>query len=70
MNFEGKVESVEVFLVGEKDIRRKRNKICKGSLKKKFKILRFCFDLEKMLVRKVKDVENDKILESIFYLIY
>lgn len=69
-NFEGKAESVEVLSAGEKDTRRKRNKICKGSLKKKFKISRPCLDLEKMLARKVKDVENDKTPESIFHPIH
>lgn len=79
-NFEGKAESAELLsaqpLPGlakdqiEKDTRRKRNKNCRGSLKKKFKISRPCLDLEKMLARRVKDVENDKTPESIFHPIH
>jgi len=54
----------------EKDTRRKRNKICRGSLKKKFKISRPCLDLEKMLERRAKAAENDKTPESIFHPIH
>jgi len=79
-NFEGKAESAEVLSTrlppalakdqSEKDTRRKRNKVCRGSLKKKFKISRPCLDLEKMLARRVKDAENDKTLESVFHPIH
>lgn len=54
----------------DKDTRRKRNKICRGSLKKKFKISRPCLDLEKMLARRVEDMGTDKIPESIFHPIH
>lgn len=79
-NFEEKAESAEILSVrpppglakdqNEKDTRRKRNKISRGSLKKKFKISRPCLDLEKMLARRVKDAENDKTPENIFHPIY
>lgn len=79
-NFEGKAKSAEILSArpppglaqdqSEKDTRRKRNKISRGSLKKKFKISRPCLDLEKMLARRVKDAENDKIPESIFHPIH
>ena len=79
-NFEGNAESAELPSAqpppglakdqSEKDTRRKRNKICRGSLKKKFKISRPCLDLEKMLARRVKDAENDKTPESKFHPIH
>ena len=79
-SFERKAESAEVLSArpppgstkdqSEKDTRRKRNKICRGSLKKKFKISRPCLDLEKMLARRVTDAENDKTPESIFHPIH
>ena len=79
-SLEGKAESAEVLSAqplsglakdqSEKDTRRKRNRICRGSLKKKFKISRPCLDLEKMLARRVKDAENDKTPESIFHPIH
>ena len=76
----GKTESAEVLLArpppglakdqSEKDTRRKRNKICRGTLKKKFKISRPCLDLEKMLARRVNDAQNDKTPDSIFHPIH
>lgn len=78
-NFEGNAESTETLWTrpsglakdqGDKDTRRKRNKNCRGSLKKKFKISRPCLDLEKMLARRVEGTENDKAPESIFHPIY
>lgn len=79
-NFEEKAESAEILSArpppglakdqSDKDTRRKRNKICRGSLKKKFKISRPCLDLEKMLARRVEDAENDKTPESIFHPIH
>ena len=79
-NFEGKTESAEILSAppppglakdqSEKDTRRKRNKISRGSLKKKFKISRPCLDLEKMLARRVKDAESDKTPENIFHPIH
>lgn len=79
-NLERKAESAETLWSprpsclakdqGDKDTRRKRNKICRGSLKKKFKISRPCLDLEKMLARKVEGTENDKAPESIFHPIH
>lgn len=52
----------------KQDTRRKRNKICRGSLKKKVKISRPCLDLEKMLARRVEDLKTDsKDAENIFH---
>lgn len=44
----------------DKDPRRKRNKFCRGSLKKKIKISRPSLDLEKMLERRVEDMGSGK----------
>lgn len=53
------------------DTRRKRNKICRGSLKKKIKISRPCLDLEKMLARRLEDLKTDnKKPENIFHPIH
>ncbi|KAL9969336.1 hypothetical protein ACROYT_G021537 [Oculina patagonica] len=75
-NFEGNAESTKTRQAGlakdqgDKDTRRKRNKNCRGSLKKKLKISRPCLDLEKMLARRVESTENDKAPESIFHPIH
>ena len=79
-NFEGNAESAEVLLTRppglaidqvDKDTRRKRNKMCRGSLKKKLKTSRRpCLDLEKMLARRVEDREDDQAPESMFHPIH
>ena len=51
--------------------RRKRCKICRGNLKKKFKVSRPCLDLEKMEARRLKDTDNNGTKpESIFHPIH
>lgn len=78
-NFEENLESAETLCTrssslakdqGDKDTRRKRNKICRGSLKKKLKVSRPCLDLEKMLTRRVEETENNKTPENIFHPIH
>lgn len=78
-NFEENAESAETLCTqslssakeqGDKDTRRKRNKICRGSLQKKFKVSRPCLDLEKMLTRRVEETENNKTPENIFHPIH
>lgn len=57
--------------VDKADTRRKRNKMCRGSLKKKIKISRPCLDLEKMEARRLDDLKIDnKRPESIFHPIH
>lgn len=54
----------------DKDARRKRNKIYRGSLKKKLKVSRPSLDLEKMLARRMEDMRSDKGPENIFHPIH
>ena len=53
------------------DARRKRYKTSRGSLKKKLKISRPCLDLEKMVERRLEDLQTDeKNPETIFHPIH
>lgn len=53
------------------ETKRKRNKICRGSLKKKIKISRPCLDLEKMVARRLEDLGTDrKYAENRFHPIH
>ena len=54
----------------DKEARRKRNKIYRGSLKKKLKVSRPSLDLEKMLARRMEDTRSDKGPENIFHPIH
>lgn len=57
--------------VDKADTGRKRNKMCRGSLKKKIKISRPCLDLEKMEARRLDDLKIDnKRPENIFHPIH